>query len=234
MAWAQERYYKPDQRENDTVFLRMVEKSVSDVHSVLDAGAGAGDAFPYSFRGKVKEMVGIDLDPRVVDNPRLDRGVEGDLNSMPFPDACFDVVFSRYVLEHVAEPEKFANEIARVLKPGGLFFFLTPSKWHYVAVLARLTPDWFHDWYNEKLRGRSSEDTFPTCYKLNAAGDLNRELGQAGLVARELIFREVSPNYFLWSFPLFYLGMFYERVVNHFGFLSPFRVNILGCYEKKV
>lgn len=228
-----ERYYPLDMHNNDSLFLKMIEDRLGPESHVLDAGAGAGDAFPYEIKGKVTEMVGIDLDPRVTLNPRLDRGIEGDLTNLPFPDSTFDLVFSRYVLEHVTEPTSFAQEISRVLKPGGQFLFLTPSKWHYVALIARLTPNSFHDWYNEKLRGRKSEDTFPTTYFMNAQGDLRRVLGAAGFTEEELIFREVSPNYLLWSKLFFFIGMLYERLVNRIKILAPFRVNILGAYKKQ-
>lgn len=40
---------------------------------------------------------------------------------LPFPDASFDVVHARQVLHHASDLEKFCLELARVLKPGGLF-----------------------------------------------------------------------------------------------------------------
>ncbi len=139
------RHYPPEMWDNDGVFLEMIKEKTGSQSCVLDAGAGAGDAFPYELKDNVNEMVGIDLDPRVLDNPRLHKGVHGNLDMMPFQDETFDIVFCRYVLEHLGQPNAFAAEIARVLKPGGRFIFLTPSKWHYVAMGARLTPDWFHD-----------------------------------------------------------------------------------------
>jgi len=48
-----------------------------------------------------------------------------DAESMTFPDASFDVVFSRAVFEHIANPEKVLLEVARVLRPGGVFYCLT-------------------------------------------------------------------------------------------------------------
>lgn len=45
--------------------------------------------------------------------------VAGDLTSLPFPDASFDVTFSRYTFEYLREPQAALAELARVTRPGG-------------------------------------------------------------------------------------------------------------------
>ena len=49
----------------------------------------------------------------------------GDAYALPFPDATFDAVCAMDFLEHVEEPARVIAEAARVLKPGGIFFFHT-------------------------------------------------------------------------------------------------------------
>jgi SAM-dependent methyltransferase len=46
--------------------------------------------------------------------------VYGDLHTLPFGDAVFDVVHSQAVFEHIADPFAAARELLRVTKPGGL------------------------------------------------------------------------------------------------------------------
>jgi SAM-dependent methyltransferase len=41
--------------------------------------------------------------------------------SLPFPDASFDVVYSRQVLHHVADRSRLCREVHRVLRPGGVY-----------------------------------------------------------------------------------------------------------------
>ena len=48
--------------------------------------------------------------------------VQGDATQLPFDEATFDVVYCRWVLEHLANPAAALTEILRVLKPGGRFF----------------------------------------------------------------------------------------------------------------
>lgn len=45
---------------------------------------------------------------------------------LPFADNSFDMIISRFVLEHVNDLEHLLGEICRVLKPGGLFRFCVP------------------------------------------------------------------------------------------------------------
>lgn len=51
--------------------------------------------------------------------------VRGDGERMPFTDASFDVVVMSEVIEHLLRPELAVWEIARVLRPGGVFVMTT-------------------------------------------------------------------------------------------------------------
>jgi SAM-dependent methyltransferase len=226
-----DRWYRPEERDNDAVFREMIYDAVTPGSCVLDAGAGAGNAFAYDLKSRAAEVIGVDLDPRVEQNPQLHHGLYCDLAHIPLPDGSVDVAFSRYVLEHITDPGAFLREMARLLKPGGLLLFLTPNKWHYVSLISRFTPHVFHGWLNRQ-RGRAEEDTFPTVYLLNAARDIRRWMQAAGFEQRELRLRECSPNYLLFSLPTFLAGVLYERVVNSTDAFAGLRVNILGVFAK--
>src|SRR5205807_7973662 len=49
----------------------------------------------------------------------------GDVYTLPFEDATFDVVCAMDLLEHVEDPARVIAEAARVLAPSGMFFFHT-------------------------------------------------------------------------------------------------------------
>jgi SAM-dependent methyltransferase len=223
----------PDVEARDPVprFLALVDRYVTADSRVLDIGAGAGERNPHTLKGRCREIVGIDVDPRVVDNPLLDRGVVGDGATLPFPDASFDVVFSIYVLEHVADPAAFSAEIARVLRPGGVALGLTPNKWHYVAGIASVTPVAFHRWVNAR-RGRPAEDTFPTTYLLNSRHDQERWFGPPRFRTAHFERIEVAPNYLSFSVPTLLAGAAWERAVNATPALERLRVCILSVFER--
>jgi len=226
------RFY-PDTLRRDPVaaFLSRLGRVVSPADTVLDLGAGAGSLNPYALRGRVAKVIGVDRDPRVGTNPLLDRGLQADITGLPFRDGVFDVVFSIYVLEHVGDPQPLLSEIARVLRPGGRCAILTPNIYHYVTMVARATPTWFHKWINER-RGRAADDTFPTRYLLNSRRALTRGFADAGFVAESLETIEVQPNY-LDATPVTYAaGIGFERLVNATEWLAPFRVNLIGIFRK--
>jgi SAM-dependent methyltransferase len=47
-----------------------------------------------------------------------------DASRLSFPDASFDIVFSRAVFEHIENPVDVLREIKRVIRPGGVFYCL--------------------------------------------------------------------------------------------------------------
>jgi SAM-dependent methyltransferase len=61
----------------------------------------------------------------------------GDLQTLPFPDGEFDLVFSQGVLEHFEDPLPCVREQARVLKPGGILLVDVPQKYNWYTVMKR-------------------------------------------------------------------------------------------------
>ncbi len=110
----------------EKIITHFGEKKVS----LLDIGCGAGFLTnEFADRGYV--VTGIDNSP---DSLRVARNhdksgsvnyVAGDALHLPFPDKSFDVVTCMDFLEHVSAPKSYIAEAARILKPGGLFFFHT-------------------------------------------------------------------------------------------------------------
>jgi SAM-dependent methyltransferase len=67
--------------------------------------------------------------------------------SLPLADASADVVFSSQVLEHVAHPDRYLTECARVLRPGGRLLLST----HGIMALHRDPVDYWR-WTADGLR----------------------------------------------------------------------------------
>lgn len=97
---------------------------------VLDLGCGEG-SFTRMLLGR-QVTFGFDRNRPALARARAaspqSSVTEGDVCALPFPSAAFDVVFSNCVLEHVPRLEICLDQVARVLKPGGLFIFTVPSE----------------------------------------------------------------------------------------------------------
>ncbi|MDC1422781.1 class I SAM-dependent methyltransferase [Gammaproteobacteria bacterium] len=103
-----QRFYTDSQKNwDDLIFRQRVLDALDSSIRLLDLGAGAGIVSAMNFKGLAAHVCGVDLDPRVIDNPFLDEGRISDAGKIPYPDASFDVVISDNVMEHLHYPERF-------------------------------------------------------------------------------------------------------------------------------
>ena len=101
---------------------------------VLDIACGTGNlAIPLARAGHI--VTGVDIAPNLLVQGR-ERAVEesltvtfdeGDAEQLPYADASFDVVVTMWGAMFAPRPEIVAQEMARVLKPGGL---LAMANWN--------------------------------------------------------------------------------------------------------
>jgi phosphoethanolamine N-methyltransferase len=111
---------------------RVLEGSSLAGCRVLDIGCGLGviDALLVT-QHHAASVVGIDIDPALLASMRVrieragltDRiqGIEVTPGPLPFPDAAFDVVFSKDSLVQIPDKSAIFAEVRRVLRPGGRF-----------------------------------------------------------------------------------------------------------------
>jgi len=126
-------------RLTNAPFLAWLELRPTD--RVLEVGSGLGLlAREVAARTPQGEVIGIEYaDAQLARAPRdvpSLRFLQGDAHHLPFAEAQFDVVYCRYVLEHVADPALVLREMRRVLKPGGRVYALEND-----IVVTRWDPD---------------------------------------------------------------------------------------------
>lgn len=96
---------------------------------LLDAGSGTG-ALSALIKNEGCRIFGVDIALPMLEYARASlpwtggRLAGGDLEELPYKDDAFDAVASSLALQWT-EPELSFAEVARVLKPGGLFVFST-------------------------------------------------------------------------------------------------------------
>lgn len=114
--------------------------AVPDSGRVLDAGCGTGryaaawrEIFPSS------KVIGVDINPTILAEGQVSPDalvpIRGNLETLPFKSASFDVVMSRGAIQHTSNPRLALGELLRVCKPGGLLYFYTYRHGWYDVVL---------------------------------------------------------------------------------------------------
>lgn len=95
--------------------------------TTLDVACGPG-LLACAFARVARIAVGVDMTPAMLDQARKEqqqRGLtniswqQGDVYALPFPDAHFSIVSSRYAFHHFLHPLNALREMKRVCKPGG-------------------------------------------------------------------------------------------------------------------
>ncbi len=98
--------------------------------ALLDVGCGPGTiTADLAARLETGTVIGVDLAEEVVELARDQHPVSsgadlsfrtGDVYSLDFADATFDIVYAHQVLQHLGRPIDALYEMRRVLKPDGL------------------------------------------------------------------------------------------------------------------
>ncbi len=120
--------------------LRMIQAAaphLADPRRVLENGCGVGTYLEPLSRALGTSLVfGLEYDferaARAGHSHPPARVVCGAGENLAYPDACFDVVLSNEVIEHVRDDRQALAEIARVLRPGGRLVLFCPNRWYPV------------------------------------------------------------------------------------------------------
>ena len=112
------------------LYLRAVDGTDLTDHDVLEVGSGRGGGAAYLHAQlHPREVTGLDFSRKAVAlcerNHRAPglAFVCGDALAMPFPDESFDAVINVESSHCYEDVDRFLAEVARVLRPGGRFFF---------------------------------------------------------------------------------------------------------------
>jgi SAM-dependent methyltransferase len=152
-TWSLFRAFQAEQTDPDRFYSLLAADSVRQLSSwspladklVLDVGGGPG-YFAAAFRGAGATYASVDSDLgelSAVGKPGPGTMLGSSL-ALPVRDDAVDLCYSSNVLEHVPQPERMADEMVRVTRPGGVVFlswttWLSPwgghetSPWHYLG-----------------------------------------------------------------------------------------------------
>ena len=155
--------------------------------TVLEAGCGRTTRLAAR-RDRIVTLIGVDVDEEAgAQNAALDRFIAADLCSpLPLDDACCDLVYSNFAVEHLQQPYRAYSEWRRVLKPGGAQVLLTSNVSSPFVAAARRLPRRVAVSVKRAGAGAAEPDVIPTVYRANTPQRLDDLLVCAGFICVEL------------------------------------------------
>lgn len=170
----------------DDVYEALVAGLVAPGMRWLDVGCGR-ELFPNnptlaaSLSRRCARLVGVDPDPTLQENPWVHEKVGQPIDAYDGGGA-FDLVTLRMVAEHIDDPDACARSVHRALRKGGLAVVYTVFAGSPMPLLTRLAPMGLRHVVKSWLWGTQPKDTFPTRFRMNTRGALQRLFAGHGLV----------------------------------------------------
>jgi SAM-dependent methyltransferase len=227
---------RPGWRSATARLERSVASALTANSRVLDLGCGRGGIVerlgPQGAGGEqTARWAGVDPDISSLWEHRSGnlRRACANAEELPFSSGTFDIVIASWVLEHLPRPAATFREIARVMRRGGSFFFLTPNATHPLPRLsAAIAPlHRFQQRIVAHFYGRGAADTFPVTYRANTVGAISRLSVRVGLRPVEIAWVD-DPSYFAWDQMTFMLAVMAELLLP-----PTWQVHIVGHLQKR-
>jgi 2-polyprenyl-3-methyl-5-hydroxy-6-metoxy-1,4-benzoquinol methylase len=129
-----------DYYEKSLIFIRWIEQARLRIiremvaedpgQEILEVGSGGGHVLRMFKRAR---LTAVDVSPDFLETARQNLAgydvnfILGELSALKLPAASYDRIICTEVLEHIAEPEKVLEEIARLLRPAGRAVITVPN-----------------------------------------------------------------------------------------------------------
>ena len=140
----------------------------------LSIGCGIGDT-ELLLAPRLSELVGVDASPSAIRQARADAAkaglnhlnyVEGTIEAQELKPASFDLIIAIFFLHHLPGEvlEGLPGRMMQLLKPGGCFYSLDPSRYRLSGAIGSLLfPKWMRKYQSpgeRQLRPRDTADLF--------------------------------------------------------------------------
>lgn len=168
-------------------FQRLIEKEPGLNGRVLDIGCGPDLAPPMKLmRERMTNLDGVEPSADVHQHPQLINRWQATLEESDVPENAYDLAYAYNVAEHVPVADPFFAKVFKVLKPGGVFWALTPHGRHPFTKLVRLSQQLK---LKEKAAARDEAvNHYPAYYRLNTASAVSRSARKAGFASARFVY----------------------------------------------
>lgn len=160
---------------------------VSEHLTVLDIGCGGGVLGEEIWQAHIAKLadtyIGIEPDEAAEPSPVFSRVIKCTLEDAQLEPASVDLAYAAMVLEHLLNPEEFFAQLAKVIRPGGVFWGFTVDSRHFFSWVSKMMDVLqLKDRYLDRVRGSKGLDStrydnFPVFYRCNSPSKLLRVAG---------------------------------------------------------
>lgn len=178
--------------------------------SVLEIGPGGG-GHSCLFAKYGADVTALDITPPRAASTNLKlklvgvgsgRAYQGDAENLPFPDDCFDFVYSNGVLHHSQNTDRCIAEVHRVLKPGGKAVLMLYARhsavfWCNIVPRGLFTGEMFR-WPEAEWIGRVTEGTPKYGHTRNPFTRVYSE-AELRVLLKDFVIRSLRKSSFQWD-----------------------------------
>jgi len=188
---------------------RIVPQLLFPEARVLDVGGGKQPLLSAQQKQEFNlKITGLDISAEELARaPKgiYDNIIVGDVATVTIPET-FDIIFSRTLLEHVADPPQAIENLTKALKPGGVMAHFIPCSQSTFAVLNRLLGNRLAKKILFTIYPEKQIDAgFPAYYRYCTPSAMRRLCQHAGLETE--IYTYYESEYFNFFTPLYVLEL---------------------------
>lgn len=182
---------------------------------LLDIGCGHGTNPTISkIEHLVGEVDGVDPFPAVAPHPLIGRRWTCAMEDLPVEPNTYDMAYSYNVVEHVLNEEAFLAKALEVLKPGGVYWSMSPNARHPFTMIVRLLQSLGLKYVYRRSIAPQAND-YPAYYRLCNAKKVLRAIQKLDLPVARIDFYHLPNVQWDSFFPrrLRFLAHFIDRAI---------------------
>ena len=160
---------------------------------ILDIGCGHGVNPTLSkIMDRLGPIDGVDPFPEIEPPTHLINRWSCSLEDVPVNRDTYDMAYSYNVVEHVENIESFLKKTVDIIKPGGVYWSISPNARHPFTWVTRLAQIFrLKKLYQRRLNSLANE--YPACYRLSNDFNILRAIKRMDLPVTKVDFYYV-PN----------------------------------------
>jgi SAM-dependent methyltransferase len=157
--------WDPAYRPRWEVFDSLLQSQQGDNKICLEIGSGSSGALESAHKFKLKIHSDLSL---VAPLPLTEIPfIQMNTYNLPIKNSGVDLILLRFVVEHLADPDRAFNEFKRILKTGGQLIVLTTNISSPLIFLSKILPYPRRKMLIQQLFKVQAQDVFPTYHRIN-------------------------------------------------------------------